>query len=44
MFPNSEIRRVWYQGETGPRPAGTVLAADPFSTSSRNDYADTPPT
>ena len=28
VFPNSEIRKVSYYGEAGPRPAGTVLTVD----------------
>ncbi len=28
IFPNSEIKNVWYYGEAGPRPAGTVLTVD----------------
>ncbi len=28
VFPNSEIRRVSYYGEAGPRPAGTVLTVE----------------
>ncbi len=28
VFPNSEIRNVFYYGEAGPRPAGTVLTVD----------------
>jgi predicted 3-demethylubiquinone-9 3-methyltransferase (glyoxalase superfamily) len=28
VFPNSEIRKISYYGEAGPRPAGTVLTVD----------------
>jgi predicted 3-demethylubiquinone-9 3-methyltransferase (glyoxalase superfamily) len=28
VFPNSEITKVTYYGEAGPRPAGTVLLVD----------------
>ena len=28
IFPNSEITKVTYYGEAGPRPAGTVLLVD----------------
>ncbi|WP_030559060.1 VOC family protein [Streptomyces aureocirculatus] len=28
VFPNSEITRVSYYGEAGPRPAGTVLTVE----------------
>ncbi|MVO88091.1 VOC family protein [Streptomyces sp. p1417] len=28
VFPNSEITRVSYHGEAGPRPAGTVLTVE----------------
>ncbi len=28
VFPNSEIRKVTYYGEVGPRPAGTVMLVD----------------
>jgi predicted 3-demethylubiquinone-9 3-methyltransferase (glyoxalase superfamily) len=28
VFPNSEIRKVSYYGEAGPRPAGTVLTVE----------------
>jgi len=28
VFPNSEIKKISYYGEAGPRPAGTVLLVD----------------
>jgi predicted 3-demethylubiquinone-9 3-methyltransferase (glyoxalase superfamily) len=28
VFPNSEVRKISYYGEAGPRPAGTVLTVE----------------